>query len=119
MPIVRNVLRIMGLLLLIVYGGLVIYAYLPFGENIPIAQLAKPEDRFIEVDGMQLRYREWGVQQPDKPSLVFIHGFANSQQSFGRIAPYLEKDYHVIALDLPGFGLSAKPVDHDYGKRSW
>lgn len=118
MPIVRNVLRIMGLLLLITYGGLVIYAYLPFGENIPIAQLAKPDDRFIEVDGMQLRYREWGVQQPNKPSLVFIHGFANSQQSFRRIAPYLEKDYHVVALDLPGFGLSAKPVDHDYGNES-
>jgi len=118
MPIVRNVLRIMGLLLLIVYGGLVVYAYLPFGENIPIAQLAKPEDRFTEVDGMQLRYREWGVQRADKPTLVFIHGFANSQQSFKRIAPYLEKDYHVVALDLPGFGLSAKPVDHDYGNES-
>jgi pimeloyl-ACP methyl ester carboxylesterase len=118
MPIVRNVLRIMGLLLLLVYGGLVIYAYLPFGENIPIAQLAKPEDRFIEADGMQLRYREWGTRQPGQPSIVLIHGFANSQQSFRRIAPYLEKDYHVVALDLPGFGLSAKPVDHDYGNES-
>lgn len=118
MLIVRNVLRIMAVLLLFVYGGLVVYAYLPFGENIPIAQLAKPEDRFIEADGLQLRYREWGVQQPGRPSIVFIHGFANSQQSFSRIAPYLENDYHVVALDLPGFGLSAKPVDHDYGNES-
>ncbi len=118
MLIVRNVLRIMGLLLLLVYGGLVFYAYLPFGENIPVADLASADDRFIEVDGMQLRYREWGERRADRPSLVFIHGFANSQQSFRRIAPYLEKDYHVIALDLPGFGLSAKPVDHDYGNGS-
>lgn len=118
MLIVRNVLRIMGVLLLLVYAGLVVYAYLPFGENIPVAELAKADDRFITVDGMQLRYRVWGEQRADRPSLVLIHGFGNSQQSFRRIAPYLEKDYHVIALDLPGFGLSAKPVDHDYGNES-
>jgi len=118
MAIVRNVLRIMGLLILIVYAGLVFYAYLPFGENIPVAKLASADDRFVEVDGMQLRYREWGKPRADRPTLVFIHGFANSQQSFRRIAPYLENNYYVIALDLPGFGLSSKPVDRDYGNES-
>ena len=30
------------------------------------------------------------------------------------LAPALAGDYHVIALDVPGFGLSAKPSDRDY-----
>jgi pimeloyl-ACP methyl ester carboxylesterase len=65
-----------------------------------------------------LRYREWGEQSGAHPSLVLIHGFANSLQTFKRIAPLLEDDYHVVALDMPGFGLSEKPVDHDYGNGS-
>jgi pimeloyl-ACP methyl ester carboxylesterase len=118
MKLARQILQLSFLLLLVVYAGIVMYAYLPFGENIPIAELATPDDLFIEVDGMQLRYREWGEQRPDRPSIVFIHGFANSQQSFKKIAPYLANEYHVVAMDLPGFGLSAKPTDHDYGNES-
>jgi pimeloyl-ACP methyl ester carboxylesterase len=105
-------------LLLIVYGGLVLYAYWPYPEGVPAEQLAGPEDRFVDVNGIQIRYREWGQppesNQDDRETIIFIHGFANSLQSFKAIAPYLANDYHVIALDMPGFGLSAKPVDHDY-----
>jgi pimeloyl-ACP methyl ester carboxylesterase len=112
--IVRKIVLTMAGLLLIVYGGLVLYAYWPYPEGIPIEQLAGPEDRFIDVNGIQIRYREWGQRREGGETIIFIHGFANSLQSFKPIAPYLADDYHVIALDLPGFGLSDKPTDHDY-----
>ena len=115
MLIIRNILVTMASLLLIVYGGLVVYAYWPYGEGIPIAELATAEDQFADANGIQIRYREWGQQQKDGKTIVFIHGFANSLQSFKLIAPYLAADYHVIAIDMPGFGLSDKPTDHDYG----
>jgi pimeloyl-ACP methyl ester carboxylesterase len=114
--ILRKTLLTMAVLLMIVYGGLVAYAYWPYPEGMPAAELAGPNDRFVEVDGINLRYRAWG--SPDKPAIVLIHGFANSLQSFNRIAPFLQDDYYVLALDLPGFGLSDKPVDHNYGNAS-
>jgi pimeloyl-ACP methyl ester carboxylesterase len=116
--LIRNIFKTIAILLLVVYGGLIIYAYWPVGEGIPVADLAGPDDRFISVDGMQLRYQVWGQPRPDQPTLVFIHGFANTLQSFKRIAPLLADDYQVIALDMPGFGLSDKPVDHDYSNAS-
>ena len=118
MQIVRNILKTIVILLAVVYGGLCIYAYWPFGEGVPIAELAGPDDRFIDASGIQLRYQSWGQDRPGQPVLVFIHGFANSLQSFQRIAPLLADDYRVIALDMPGFGLSGKPVDHDYSNPS-
>lgn len=116
MIILRNILLTMAVLLAIVYGGLVTYAYWPYGEGVPAEELAGVDDKFIEANGITLRYRTWG--SPENPAIVLIHGFANSLQSFNRIAPYLQDNYYVIALDLPGFGLSDKPVDHDYGNES-
>lgn len=97
------------------YAMLVAYAYWPSGiEEQPVASLAGAEDRFIDIDGLQLRYREFGQAAADRPDLVLLHGFGNSLQSFRLLAPLLEQEYHVITVDMPGFGLSSKPVDYDY-----
>lgn len=90
------------------------YAYWPGQTEVPVAQLATTDDRFVVVDGLRLRYREWGTDGPGRPTLIMIHGFANSLQSFRLLAPRLADCCRVVALDLPGYGLSDKPVDHDY-----
>jgi pimeloyl-ACP methyl ester carboxylesterase len=105
----------MAMLLLIFYGGLVAYAYWPYGDGVPAIELAAEDDLFIDVDGIRLRYKVWGVQQNNQPSIVLIHGFANSVETFRLLGPELGNDHHIIALDLPGFGLSDKPADYDYG----
>lgn len=110
----RIALGLVGLLALL-WVGLVVYAYWPTGvEEVPARSLAAPEDRFVTVDGLELRYRTWGEPGPDKPTAVLIHGFANSLQSFRLLAPKLTGAYYVVAVDMPGYGLSAKPVDFDY-----
>jgi len=115
MRILKNIAVGIGLFVVVAYAGLIVYAYWPTGiEEVPARTLAGPDDRFIDVDGLELRYRTWGTPAPDRPDLVLIHGFGNSLQSFRLLAPLLQDDYHVIAVDLPGFGLSSKPVDYDY-----
>jgi 4,5:9,10-diseco-3-hydroxy-5,9,17-trioxoandrosta-1(10),2-diene-4-oate hydrolase len=104
-------LAILGLL----WAGLAVYAYWPGPAEVPARTLATPEDRFAEVDGLSLRYRTYGDPGPERPTVVLIHGFANSLQTFRRLAPLLAPHFHVVAVDAPGFGLSAKPADHDYG----
>jgi pimeloyl-ACP methyl ester carboxylesterase len=113
--IIKRILLTMAMLLLIVYGGLVAYAYWPYGDGVPAIELADEDDLFIDVDGIRLRYKVWGEPQNNQPTIVLIHGFANSVETFRLLGPELARDHHVIALDLPGFGLSDKPSVYDYG----
>ncbi len=115
MRILKRILIGISMVILAAYLGLIAYAYWPTGlEEVPARSLAGPNDQFIAVNGLELRYRIFGEAVPGKPSLVLIHGFANSLQSFRKLAPLLQDHYHVVTLDLPGFGLSAKPVDYTY-----
>lgn len=95
--------------------ALVAWAYWPTGAHeVPAASLAGPADRFVTVDGLDIRYRTWGEPGPARPTALLIHGFANSLQSFRRVAPLLADRYYVVAYDMPGYGLSAKPAPFDY-----
>jgi len=115
MRIFRRLFAGIGLLLLVGYIGLIAYAYWPTSiEEVPARSLAGPEDEFLAVDGLELRYRTFGKPADDKPNLVLLHGMANSIQSFRFVAPLLAEDYYVVAVDMPGFGLSSKPDDFDY-----
>lgn len=118
MKIVRRTLLAIAGLIFVLYGALIAWAYWPGEPGVPAVTLAGPEDRFVAVDGMQIRYREWGTPVAGQPTLVLIHGFGNSVQTFRSLAPLLESDHHVFALDMPGFGLSDKPDDHDYSNPS-
>ena len=115
MSILRRLFKVLAWLLAIAYIGLVAYAYWPSGiVEVPAQSLAGSNDRFVDVNGMDLRYRTFGTPAPDRPNMVLIHGFGNSLQSFRLLGPLLADDFYVITVDLPGFGLSAKPVDYDY-----
>ncbi|MEZ5564699.1 MAG: hypothetical protein R3F24_03925 [Gammaproteobacteria bacterium] len=95
----------------LIWFAVVVYAYWPTGvQEVPAANLAGPADRFVRVDGLDLRYRTWGQPGPDKPTALLLHGFANSLQSFRLLAPLLTDRYYVVACDMPGFGLSDKPA---------
>jgi len=43
---------------------------------------------------------------PSKPMILALHGWLDNAASFIPLAPYLT-DYYVLALDLPGHGLSS------------
>lgn len=100
--------------LVVAYLAICAYAYWPGEPETPAKELATADDRFISVNGLQLRYREYGTPGADKPNVLLIHGFANSLQSFRGIAPLLANCCFVVAIDLPGYGLSDKPVEFDY-----
>ena len=44
-------------------------------------------------------------------NIVFVHGYGGRAENFAAQINSLSKDYHVLALDLPGFGYSKKPND--------
>jgi len=47
---------------------------------------------------------ERGTPSSEEPTLVVVHGFSSSKESFFGVFNHLPRKYHVIALDLPGHG---------------
>ncbi len=81
-------------------------------------ELAAPEDRFVEVDGIDVRYRQDGSGQP---SLLLLHGFGSQAASWAPSIEGLAQLGRVVAFDRVGFGLTERPVhwrrDNPYGGR--
>jgi pimeloyl-ACP methyl ester carboxylesterase len=65
---------------------------------------------FVELRGYRMFYRREGRG----PVLLLVHGYPTSSWDWARIWPELVARYDVIALDMLGFGESAKPRDHHY-----
>lgn len=69
--------------------------------------MVRIEYRHIAVDGSRVFYREAG--QPGAPKLLLLHGFPTSSHMFRDLIPLLADSFHLLAPDLPGFGLSDLP----------
>lgn len=68
----------------------------------------KKQDKFIKINGFSIRYRESGNGDP----LLLVHGISGFLEEWEPSIEKLSKHYRVIALDLPGHGLSDKPDIH-------
>jgi 4,5:9,10-diseco-3-hydroxy-5,9,17-trioxoandrosta-1(10),2-diene-4-oate hydrolase len=67
------------------------------------------QDKFVEVDGLKLRYIEEGAG----PSVLFLHGasLGSSADVFVRnLGPFAKAGFRAVAFDIPGFGLSDIPA---------
>ena len=68
---------------------------------------------FINVDGVRVHYQEAGDEHA--PAMILIHGFASSTLVWSKVFLKLaDAGYRVIALDMLGYGYSAKPRKGEY-----
>ncbi|MEM9302683.1 MAG: alpha/beta fold hydrolase [Pseudomonadota bacterium] len=65
---------------------------------------------YADVNGLRLHYLEEGSGLP----VLFLHGWPTNAQLWRKILPSVGKHRRAIALDLPGFGASDKPIDRRY-----
>ncbi len=59
---------------------------------------------FITVRGLRYHIRHWG--EAHAPILVMLHGWMDVSASFQFVVDCLQRDWHVIAPDWRGFGLT-------------
>jgi pimeloyl-ACP methyl ester carboxylesterase len=59
---------------------------------------------FITVRGLRYHVRHWG--EPGAPKLFMLHGWMDVSASFQFVVDCLKKEWHVIAPDWRGFGLT-------------
>jgi pimeloyl-ACP methyl ester carboxylesterase len=68
--------------------------------------------RLVEVDGTAVFVHRRGPA--GAPKVVLLHGFMVSHWYYRHILPVLAEQFDVVALDLPGFGESDKPLPTRY-----
>lgn len=78
-----------------------------------LARWAPPPSDFIELDGLQVHYRDQGPASDPLP-LVLIHGTSASLHTWEGWVAGLAGTRRVISFDLPGFGLTGPSADGDY-----
>jgi pimeloyl-ACP methyl ester carboxylesterase len=72
------------------------------------------DQQYVEIRGVPIHFREEGTGHRRGPSLLLIHGFGASLETWFDITPILARELRVVRLDLRGFGLSGKPKDRAY-----
>ena len=80
--------------------------------GVPFTVENEPADKQLKVNGLTLHYLEWG--DPDKPTILMLHGIQQQAHSWDFISLPLSVDYRVIAVDQRGHGDSEWPLDGDY-----
>ena len=83
-------------------AGSLLLATFTNGDGRPIMMLSRSE--FITVRGMRHHVRHWGAATA--PLLVMLHGWMDVSASFQFVVDELQKEWHVIAPDWRGFGLT-------------
>ncbi len=102
----KQLIILLSLLLLVLYG--------PIYNDISVSDLktiyANEHSQFIEIDGMQVHYKDEGKGFP----IVLIHGTASSLHTWDAWTTELIKTNRVIRMDLPAFGITGPNATADY-----
>jgi pimeloyl-ACP methyl ester carboxylesterase len=73
---------------------------------------AQATAKYLEINGLRLRYLEWG--RPEALPIVCVHGYTSSAEAFNAVARRLEDRAHLVAMDVRGHGESAWSPDGAY-----
>jgi pimeloyl-ACP methyl ester carboxylesterase len=79
-----------------------------------ISPPARTAHRHLDVDGVDVFYRESLPDRPDAPVLLLLHGFPSASHQFRRLIDTLGRHYRLIAPDYPGFGHTRAPDGFTY-----
>lgn len=109
-PWLRGLLIALGVLLLILLVGPFLVPVPPLEGTVPPEQLADPDSRFVEVNGITVHYKTAGS---GRPAFLLLHGFAASTFSWREVVGPMSEWGTVVAFDRPGFGLTERPLRWD------
>lgn len=104
---------LIGVICLVLVGAVVVFATPDTDRAAMIAKYGGDQARFAQApSGLQVHYRVSGPAEA--PALLLIHGSSSSLHTWEPITPLLDAGYRVIAMDLPGHGLTGPHPQHDY-----
>ena len=87
--------------------------------SIALQQQAPVTTSTWQFQGFPIHCLQQGTSPADRPAVLLVHGFGASTDHWRFNIPALQQHYEVHALDLLGFGRSAKPAGPSYGGALW
>lgn len=81
--------------------GSLLYIYI---SAIVSPDLLRPDSHYLNIDDFTVHY--WEAGSKTSTTLVLIHGLGANVICWRILMPLLARDFHVVAIDLPGFGKS-------------
>jgi 3-oxoadipate enol-lactonase len=70
-----------------------------------VADAPAPISEFVDAAGARVRVATWG----SGPVVLCLHGLGGGTHLFAALGPALASSYRVVAVDVPGSGLSPRP----------
>ncbi len=80
----------------------------PLKDTVPPEELADSDSKFVEVNGLNVHYKESG---DGGPAIILLHGFLASIFSWREVMEPLSEYSRVVAFDRPAFGLTERPLE--------
>jgi len=77
-----------------------------------MATRSQPTTKHLTVNGLDLRYLEWG--RAGALPVICVHGYTSSAEAFNAPARHWRDRWHILALDVRGHGESAWSPDGAY-----
>jgi abhydrolase domain-containing protein 6 len=97
-------------------GGVVFYRY-PSATGCQLLRLrlllSGASEETVDVRGLPVRYFESlpSTPRPDPETLVLVHGFEDSAETWSLVLPRLRGERRILAPDLAGFGRTPIPPE--------
>ncbi len=87
-------------------------------QTVDLSSKTSPSGHYWQWQGHNIYYVLTGAKQPNRPPLLLIHGFGASTDHWQKNMAKLQEEFEVWAIDLLGFGRSAKP-ELQYSGNLW
>ncbi len=101
----KILLGLLVFLLLAVLVGPFLVPVPPLADSVSEKELAEPDSRFIDVNGLTVHYKEMGQGET---TFILLHGFGASVFSWSEVMTPFSTLGRVIAFDRPAFGLTSR-----------
>jgi len=111
----KNIIKIIAIIVVLLLSGLaLVYLAFPgtlYNTGMKMARKsAGLTQKSIKVDSHTIQYLEGGKGE----NILLVHGFTGEKDNWTLFAKYLTPSFHVVALDLPGFGESSRIESESY-----
>lgn len=110
----RTLLGAVVIIFLVALVGPFLVPVPPLTGLQPPEQLADPDSRFVEVNGLRIHYKLMGS---GRPLILLLHGFGANTSSWRKVMAPLAGLGTVVAYDRPAFGLTERPLGDEL--RAW
>jgi pimeloyl-ACP methyl ester carboxylesterase len=115
---VKQRLTLLGVLVGFIVAVLVMIYFAAPQWLLRAAEMYQAQRAGLQTHSVQAGDTRWVYYEGGKhnaPTLILLHGYMGSRETWLPMAPYLAANFHLVIPNLPGWGASSRISGADYG----